>query len=211
MLQIKKIGRFKIEIYHNFPTYYVINNAVYLIVGRIVQVSSGAAPMFLQTCSEDIKVLLANKKDITWEDIECKVIQPSLNISEDTSLTQEQKARTLAEKGLGDVGGIHFYGLAKACVNAYTFFLSNHYPKIIMNSCSPGFIETDLTRPFAERSGKTPEEMGMLPVEKGTIAPIHLLMDNITVSGTYYGSDAKRSPMHKYRSPGDPEYDGVFP
>ncbi len=80
-----------------------------------------------------------------------------------------------------------------------------------MNSCSPGFIETDLTRPFTERSGKTAEEMGMLPVDKGTIAPIHLLMDNLAASGKYYGSDAKRSPMHKYRSPGDPEYDGVYP
>ena len=26
--------------------------------------------------------------------------------------------------------------------------------------------------------------------------------------GYYYGSDAKRSPMHKYRSPGSPEYTG---
>ena len=80
-----------------------------------------------------------------------------------------------------------------------------------MNSCSPGFIETDLTRPFAERSGKTPAEMGMLPVEKGTIAPVHLLMNDVNGNGWYYGSDGLRSPMHKYRSPGDPEYDGLFP
>lgn len=179
--------------------------------GRIVQVSSGAAPMFLQKCSADIKVLLANKQDVTWEDIEANVIQPALKITEDQSLAEEEKARAMAEKGLGEMGGMHFYGLAKACVNTYTFFLSNKNPKIIMNSCSPGFIETDLTRPFLERSGKKPEEMGMLPVEKGTIAPVHLLMDNLEGSGRYYGSDAKRSPMHKYRSPGDPEYDGVFP
>ena len=39
------------------------------------------------------------------------------------------------------------------------------FPKITSTSCSPGFIETDLTRGFATRSGKTPQEMGMLTVE----------------------------------------------
>jgi len=179
--------------------------------GRIVQVSSGAAPMFLQKCSEDIKELLSNKQDVTWNDIETKVIQPALYISEDATLTEEEKASKVAEKGLGEMGGMYFYGLAKACVNAYTLFLSNQNPSIHMNSCSPGFIETDLTRPFSEKSGRTPSEMGMLPVEKGTIAPIHLLMDDLEGNGRYYGSDAKRSPMHRTRSPGDPVYDVVFP
>ena len=39
------------------------------------------------------------------------------------------------------------------------------FPKITSTSCSPGFIETDLTRGFATRSGKTPQEMGMLTAE----------------------------------------------
>ena len=173
--------------------------------------SSGAGPMFLQKCSDSIKLLLANKQDVTWEEIENNVIEPVINISQDTNLTDEEKAHTISEKGLGEMGGMYFYGLAKSCVNTYTFFLSNQHPNIVMNSCSPGFIETDLTRPFSERSGKTPAEMGMLPVEKGTIAPIHLLMGTLEGSGRYYGSDGKRSPMHKYRSPNDPEYDGVFP
>ena len=109
------------------------------------------------------------------------------------------------------MNGIYFYGLAKACVNTYTFILSKQHPNIMMNSCSPGFIQTDLTKPWLERSGKTPEEMGMLPVEKGTVAPIHLLMGNLEGNGRYYGSDSKRSPMHKARNPGEPEYDGSYP
>ena len=80
------------------------------------------------------------------------------------------------------------YGLSKAAVNCYTIELGKRFdpaqdlyvrpdlkmllnekmfrfPKITSTSCSPGFIETDLTRGFATRSGKTPQEMGMLTVE----------------------------------------------
>ena len=167
--------------------------------------------MFLQKCRNDIQALLANKSDVTWNEIEANVIKPAISISQNAELPEEEKSRQSVEKGLGEMNGIYFYGLAKACVNTYTFILSKQHPNIMMNSCSPGFIQTDLTKPWLERSGKTPEEMGMLPVEKGTIAPIHLLMGNLEGNGRYYGSDSKRSPMHKYRSPNDPEYDGSFP
>ena len=151
---------------------------------------------------------MADKKDVTWEDIEARVIQPALKIAEDTSLGEEEKERAWAEQGLG---GKSFYGLAKACVNTYTFILSNMYPNIISNACSPGWIETDLTRPYLGSIGKTAKDIGMLPVEKGTVSPIHLLMDTLEGNGRYYGSDGKRSPMHRSRDPGDPEYDGTFP
>ena len=42
------------------------------------------------------------------------------------------------------------------------------FPKITSTSCSPGFIETDLTRGFVARSSKTPQQMGMLTVEMVT-------------------------------------------
>ena len=179
-----------------------------------MQVSSGSAPGFVKRCSDDIKELLANKKDVTWEDIENQVILPALRLAEDASLSEEEKGNKMAEHGLG--GNISsFYGLSKACVNTYTFYMSNKHPNIIMNSCSPGWIETDLSRPGTslgggKRSGERPQ--GMLPVEKGTISSIHLLMDELQGNGRYYGSDAKRSPMHKSRDPDkDPEYDGSFP
>ena len=183
----------------------------FLILGRIVQVSSGAGPMFLQKCRDDIQTLLANKADVSWNEVEATVIKPAIAISQNPNLTDEEKSRKSVEIGLSEMGGLFFYGLAKACVNTYTFILSKQHPNIIMNSCSPGFIHTDLTKPWLESSGKTPEQMGMLPVEKGTIAPIHLLMNKLEGNGRYYGSDAKRSPMHKYRSPNEPEYDGTFP
>ena len=40
-------------------------------------------------------------------------------------------------------------------------------PTMQINACSPGWIETDLSRPFAVAAGKTPQEMGMLQPEQG--------------------------------------------
>ena len=190
----------------------LVNYFIFLL-GRVVQVSSGAAPWFLRNCTDDIKNLMANNQDVTWDDIENHVIQPALKIAEDESLSEEEKKQAMSAKGLGATSS--FYGLSKACVNTYTFYLSQKYPHLIVNACSPGWIETDLTRPGTDlgggkRSGQRPA--GIQPVEKGTIAPIHLLMDELEGNGRYYGSDAKRSPMHKGRDPDkDPEYDGSYP
>ena len=180
-----------------------------------MQISSGAASMFVAKCSKNIQELLVNPS-VSWLDIEDTIIAPFLNISEDSSLDPQQKEESLQKVGLSQEG-MGAYGLSKACVNAYTLELAKRFPTLLINSCTPGFIETDLTRPFADKSGKTPEEMGMLPVEKGTVAANYLMMGDLEgdiagyQSGRYYGSDAKWSPFHKYRSPGDPAYDGTFP
>ena len=41
---------------------------------------------------------------------------------------------------------------------------------------------------------------------EGARAPLHLLLGNVG-SGWYYGSDAVRSPLDRYRGPGEPAYD----
>ena len=67
------------------------------------------------------------------------------------------------------------------------------------------------------RMGKTPTDMGMKSPEAGAAAAEYLMMTDLKSeitdyeSGRYYGSDAIRSPLHKYRSPGDPAYDGSYP
>ena len=100
------------------------------------------------------------------------------------------------------------YGLSKACTNAYTIFLAQQCPDLTVNACTPGFIETDLTRPMAVAGGKTPTEMGMKSPEEGASTSVFLLMGNPEGSGHYYGSDCLRSPIDRYRSPGDPPYTG---
>ena len=161
--------------------------------------------MFVRQCNDDIKYLLANKSDVSWKDVENEVIQPILKIAEDPNLSKDEKGQNMSKMGLGAYADWMIYGMTKAVVSTYTFALSKNYPNLVMNSCSPGYIETDLTRPS---SGKKPD--GMLTVEQGTNSPIHLLMA-VKGSGRYYGSDCKRSPMHKARNPGEPEYDGSYP
>ena len=100
------------------------------------------------------------------------------------------------------------YGLSKACTNAYTILLAGQHPNLTVNACTPGFIETDMTRPMAVSGGKTPFEMGMKSPEEGASASVFLLMGNPEGSGHYYGSDCLRSPIDRYRSPGDPPYTG---
>ena len=49
----------------------------------------------------------------------------------------------------------------------------------------------------------------MKPPDAGAAAPVFLAMsDDVRSSGWYYGSDCQRSPLDKYRSPGDPPYQG---
>lgn len=77
-----------------------------------------------------------------------------------------------------------------------------------MNACSPGFIDTDLVRAYASSIGTTPVQMGAKQTDAGALAPVYLLMGDVEGRGWYYGSDGVRSPLDKYRSPGDPPYKG---
>ena len=149
------------------------------------------------------------REAVTFTEAEYKVIKPYLNIKEDDKLTDDAKKTALENLGLADGA----YGVAKAAVNAYTIELARRYPSLYVNACTPGFIATDLTKSYAEKSGKTPAEMGMKTPEEGATAAVMLTMKSLAreESGRFYGSDALRSPLHKYRSPGTLEYDGAYP
>lgn len=163
--------------------------------GRIVNISSASGPNFVNECSPQRQKMLTSS-DVTWDDIE-ELMRECLSIDAEDGDFQSA--------GLGDGSP---YGLSKACLNAYTIALAREHPELTVNACTPGFIETGLTRPYAEQQGKEPEELGMKPPEEGAKAPIFLLFGDPPASGWYFGSDAKRSPLDRYRSPGDPPYKG---
>jgi NAD(P)-dependent dehydrogenase (short-subunit alcohol dehydrogenase family) len=100
------------------------------------------------------------------------------------------------------------YGLSKACANSYTMLLARENPTLKINASTPGFIETDLTRPYAEARDKTPADMGMKAPDQGVRSTLFLLFGDPEGTGCYYGSDAVRSPIDRYRAPGDPPYTG---
>ncbi|MFU8803226.1 MAG: SDR family NAD(P)-dependent oxidoreductase [Bradymonadaceae bacterium] len=163
--------------------------------GRIVNVSSASGPNFVASCSEERQSMLTNP-DVTWEEIE-DLMEEALAIAAGDG--------DFEAAGLGSGSA---YGLSKACLNAYTIALARTHPNLLINACTPGFIETDLTRPFAEAQGVEPQAIGMKPPEEGTRAQLRLLFGEPGGSGWYFGSDGQRSPLDRYRSPGDPPYTG---
>ena len=163
--------------------------------GRIVNVTSASGPTFVSGSSDETKKLLTNPA-ITWTEIKDYM---------DKCIDDSKNNDIISDSG-SNMGSA--YGLSKACTNAYTIFLARQHPDLKVNACTPGFIETDMTRYMAVSVGKTPAEMGMKSPEEGTSASVFLLMGNTEGSGHYYGSDCLRSPIDRYRSPGDPPYTG---
>jgi carbonyl reductase 1 len=163
--------------------------------GRVVNVTSAAGPSFVATCSPERQRFFLDA-EVTW---------PRLRAFIDECLQTTGGASAFAAKGLGDGSA---YGLSKACANTYTLLLARERPGLQVNACTPGFIVTDMTRQYAESQGKSPAELGMKTPAEGAKAPLHLLFGVLEGNGRYYGSDARRSPLDRYRAPGSAEYSG---
>merc|ERR1712137_669148 len=126
--------------------------------------------------------------DITWEEIEQLY---KADVTEDDPAAKEMYLR--------------HYGLSKALLSCYTMWLAKTLApqNTLAFSLSPGLIATGITAGLTS-DGKPPEE--------GTVSILHCLEEaKPEHSGWFYGSDAKRSPLHYLRSPGEPEYDGSLP
>jgi NAD(P)-dependent dehydrogenase (short-subunit alcohol dehydrogenase family) len=163
--------------------------------GRIVNVTSAAGPSFVATCSPEMQRFFVDER-ATW---------PKLKALIDECIAIDGNKAAFAAKGLGDGAP---YGLSKALANTYTLLLAREHPNLRINACTPGFIETDMTRHYAESQGKAPADLGMKPPSAGARAPMYLLFGDVEGNGRYYGSDAQRSPLDRYRSPGSPPYTG---
>ena len=100
-------------------------------VGRIVNVSSGAASMWLRNQSSEYKRIFTSA-DTSWELLESTVKDASKSAS---------------------MGG---YGLSKAALTTYTIIQSCKFPNLVCTSLSPGFINTRMTSGAGARL--TPEQ-----------------------------------------------------
>jgi NAD(P)-dependent dehydrogenase (short-subunit alcohol dehydrogenase family) len=165
--------------------------------GRIVNITSAAGPSFVLTCNIKYKEFLTSS-DISWD---------ALKVFMDECIRLRKKDGDFEKEGLGEGPS---YGLSKAIANTLTLNLAKIYPTFKINACTPGFIKTDMTRPMAKAWGKTPEEAGMKEPSFGTLAPLFLLFEDSVRSGDYYGSDALRSPIDHYRSPGTPAFNDKY-
>ncbi|MEM1413510.1 MAG: SDR family NAD(P)-dependent oxidoreductase [Myxococcota bacterium] len=163
--------------------------------GRIVNVTSASGPNFVADCRADRQRELTDAA-VTWTEIERLA---------DECLALEASGGDFEAAGFG---GGSAYGLSKATANAYTLVLAREHPGLRANACTPGFIETDLTRPWAVQRGVSPAAMGMKTPDQGARAPLKLAFDALEGNGRYYGSDGLRSPLDRYRAPGDPAFEG---
>lgn len=163
--------------------------------GRIVNITSGAGPSFVAKCSEERRRFFLDA-NTEWSDLDA-LMKECIAIDGDKA--------AFRQRGLG---GGDPYGFSKACANTYTLQLARRHPNLKINAVTPGFIETDLTRKYAISQGKTPADVGMKTPDQGARAPLKLLFGELQGNGRYYGSDGLRSPLDRYRSPGDPEYQG---
>ena len=163
--------------------------------GRIVNVTSAAGPNFVNRCSEALQRRLTDT-DASRAELGGLVTE---------LLALEGDGEAIEKAGFGDGSA---YGFSKACANLYTLILAREAPRLRVNACTPGFIETDLTRPYAVHQGKAPVELGMKPPLEGTRSILHLLFAPEPGTGHYFGSDALRSPLDRYRAPGTAAYDG---
>jgi len=161
--------------------------------GRIVNITSASGPNFVSDCSPQRQDFLTDKT-IQWT---------TLHAFMEECLSAEHG--DLSTMGLANG---QEYGLSKACANSYTMVLARDYPKLHINACTPGWIETDMTRPKAGSTSKSAAELGMSPPSEGTRSAMFLLFDELEGNGRYYGSDAVRSPLDRYRAPGSPPYSG---
>lgn len=163
--------------------------------GRVVNVTSASGPLFVAGCSAEWQRFFVDA-GASWEKLHAFV---------DELLRSGEDAAALAKRGLGEGSA---YGLSKACANLYTMILARENPRLRVNACTPGFIETDMTRGYAAAQGKSAAELGMKSPADGAKAPMFLLFGEPEGSGCYYGSDAKRSPLDRYRAPGSEEFRG---
>lgn len=161
--------------------------------GRIVNVTSASGPSFVATCSPEMQRFFLDAT-LSW---------PRLRAFIDACIAMDGDAPAFARKGLGDGSS---YGLSKACTNTYTLLLAREHPTLHVNACTPGFIETDMTRGYVTSQNKPASELGMKPPSEGAKAPMFLLFGDLEGNGRYYGSDAKRSPLDRYRAPGTSPY-----
>jgi len=162
-------------------------------IGRIANTSSGIANGYVSGTSFGSKIGYATAKEkmclisptVTWAQI-----QNVLDVEKKYGYGPDESSK-----------GRCAYGVSKACLTAYAILLAREHPNLVVTSCTPGFIATAMTKGFGAK----------LEPKDGTKSLVHCLFADLgsQCKGWFYGSDGKRSPLAMYRSPGDPEFDGV--
>lgn len=149
-------------------------------VGRIVNVSSDGAVMWLKNQSDKTKKLFSDPH-LTWDALDATMRElVALVVSKSSAL---------------------LYYMSKGGLNALTLAQAHRSPNLTVTCVNPGFLDTKITKGAAALYiDKWTPEQGARPV-------IKCLLGNVE-SGCFYGCDGLRSPFLISRDLGTPEYQG---
>jgi len=125
--------------------------------GRVIFVSSGAGRTNMKRMEEGPRNKLLSE-DLTWDDIQ--TMADTFQKEYETAAGEEVR-KTGLEQGdkpqqqlpfLSPSSGLWLqsYGFSKACLGAYCQILARKYPPLFSIACSPGFIQTDMTRQYGK-------------------------------------------------------------
>jgi NAD(P)-dependent dehydrogenase (short-subunit alcohol dehydrogenase family) len=146
--------------------------------GVIVNVSSGGAAACVAKSERKRRDVL-RRTDLTWEQID-QLAKEVLDLADANAHDDEITAATGIAWSLGG------YGFTKACLNCYSCLLQRRNPKLRVSAVNPGFIETDMSRPYLE--GRAPAELGVRPASDGALAPCRIIFGE-TQPNRYLDSD----------------------
>ncbi len=176
---------------------------------RIVNVGSGAGPRFVQQCSDfELKRRLSSS-DKGFRTLEEIFEGVGSGVWANELLCQHGQSSS-KNNNLA-------YGLSKALLTAYTIYLSRYDTEIrrkrISVSClTPGFVDTAIVKGFGSKGSKkkSPED-GTLAIKHCIFypQPDGLGLPKIGSAAWFFGSDGVRSPLDKYRGPGDPPFGSI--
>ena len=159
---------------------------------RVVNTGSGSGCFFVQNCYTKSDKVALTSDTTTWSELEEISYRDPIDIS--------SVAKTTGS----------YYGFSKSLVAQYTKIQAKENPDIGFYVISPGFIDSAIT----QNTGKDWYQAAnkKKPPSEGTVSLRHCLLeaDNQTQSGWFFGPDAKRSPQHFVRNPGEPVYTGDY-
>ena len=160
--------------------------------GRIVMASSSLGPSFVAKCSAERQAIMINP-EVTHAQI-MGLVDECLTIAHSGGDDIAQKFRAAGLSGAQSLGG---YGLSKAFVNMYTLQLARENPSLLVNACTPGFINPDMTKKLGSQFGGTPDELGAGSPSEGADVLVYLANGDVTASGSYFESNKRRSRLDR--------------
>lgn len=174
--------------------------------GQVINIGSKAAIKFVLACNEEYENFFLNE-NISWKELEDLMRTVTDDFDSSVGICRELEKLGM-KKDCGD--SRISYWFSKAILNSLTMLLAKEYPNLRVNSCRPGFIKTDLTfHKLADGDDEKAKKMGMKTPEEGAYSTVKLLKtENLISTGFYFGEDGLRSPLNKFREPGEVEYSG---